>query len=93
VRTQDRLALRRRAARTAVLWTLALFLVAVVIVVSATVSLANAQQACLVDARPCPDGSDPRLAWIGIGFLGVPLVWLLGLLVLAARAMTAQRRG
>lgn len=93
MRTQDRLALRRRAARTAIAWTLALFLVAVVIVVAATVSLGQAQEACFTGPQACPDATDPRVAWIGIGFFGVPVVWLLGLLVLAARAMTTQRRG
>jgi hypothetical protein len=82
---------RWRAARPALAWTLGAFAVAVVIAVLATWSLVQAQQACFVAPVPCPDAGDPRLGWLTFAFFGVPLVWLLGLLLLAVR--TTTRRG
>ena len=79
---------RWRAARPALLWTLGAFAIAGVIAIGATTSLYDAQQACFFGVDPCPGRDDPRLAWLAVAFLVVPLVWLLGLLLLAVRAMT-----
>jgi uncharacterized BrkB/YihY/UPF0761 family membrane protein len=87
VTLRERRRARWRAARPAIAWTLGAFLVAVVIAVVATTSLAGAQQACLTGPDPCPAADDPRLAWLVVAFVVVPLVWLLGLLLLAVRAM------
>jgi divalent metal cation (Fe/Co/Zn/Cd) transporter len=87
VTLRERRRARWRAARPALLWTLGSFLVAVVIAVAATTSLVDSQQACFFGADPCPAPDDPRLAWIAVALVVIPLVWLLGLLLLAARAM------
>jgi len=93
VTVTERRQARWRAARPAVVWTLGAFVVGVVIAVAATASLAQAQEACLMayPAVPCPDASDPRVAWLTFAFFGVPLIWLLGLMLLAVRAMTGAR--
>ena len=78
---------RWRAARPALVWTLGAFAVSVVIAIAATTSLADAQQACFFGPDPCPARDDPRLAWLVVAFFVVPVVWLLGLLLLAVRAM------
>jgi hypothetical protein len=78
---------RWKAARPALVWTLGSFAVSIVIAIAATTSLTDAQQACFHGADPCPAGDDPRLAWLVVAFVVVPVVWLLGLQLLAVRAM------
>ena len=78
---------RWKAARPALVWTLGSFAVSIVIAIAATTSLTDAQQACFYGANPCHAGDDPRLAWLVVAFVVVPVVWLLGLLLLAVRAM------
>jgi uncharacterized BrkB/YihY/UPF0761 family membrane protein len=87
VTLRERRRARWRAARPAIAWTLGAFLVAVVIAIIATVSLYDAQQRCFYGTDPCPGADDPRLAWLVVAFFVVPLIWLLGLLLLAVRAM------
>jgi hypothetical protein len=87
---------RRRArwlaARPAIAWTLVTFAVALVMAIAATTSLAEAQQACGPSVgTTCPDVRDPRVAWLLFAFFGVPLVWLLGLLLLAVHARSGRR--
>jgi hypothetical protein len=76
---------RWRAARPAIAWTLGAFVVALVIALAATAGLVEAQQACRTGGS-CPDATDPRIAWLLFAFAGVPLIWLLGLLLLAVRS-------
>jgi hypothetical protein len=83
---------RWRAARPAIAWTFGAFGAGVVIALVITWSLADAQQSCFLSGDPCPDGGDPRLRWLALAFFGVPLIWLLGLLLLAVRT-TTRRRG
>ena len=82
---------RWRAARPAIAWTLGSFTVAIVIALAATASLGEAQEACFFGGTPCPDGTDPRFRWLLFAFAGVPLIWLLGLLLLAVRTPTRFR--
>jgi hypothetical protein len=82
---------RWRAARPAIAWTLACFGVALIIALAATASLVAAREACVFGDVPCPDGTDPRVRWLLFAFAGVPLVWLLGLLLLAVRTPTRFR--
>ena len=82
---------RWRAARPAIAWTLGAFVVALVIASASTAGIAEAQQACAGGSGACPDASDPRIAWLLFAFVGVPLFWLLGLLLLAVRSPTRFR--
>jgi hypothetical protein len=86
-RRQERL----RAARPAIAWTLGSFAVAILIALAATAGLAEAGQACFLGDTPCPDATDPRFGWLLFAFAGVPLIWLLGLLLLAVRSPTRFR--
>ena len=88
---QERRRERARAARPAIAWTLAAFGVALVIALAATASLGDALQACGSGTVPCPDTTDPRLAWLLFALVGVPLLWLLGLLLLAVRSPVRGR--
>jgi hypothetical protein len=92
VTVAERRRARWRAARPAIAWTFGTFAVALVIAIAATTSLAEAQQACgAALGMACPDVRDPRVAWLLFAFFGVPLVWLLGLLLLAVHARSGRR--
>ena len=82
---------RLRAARPAIAWTLGSFAVALVIALVSVSGLGEAAQACLSGDTPCPDATDPRFRWLVFGFVGVPLIWLLGLLLLAVRSPNRGR--
>ncbi len=76
------------------LWTLVLLVVAIVLVVSAMASLADAQQACFFSSNvACPDGHDWRVGLLTFAFFGVPLIWLGGVVVaIAGRAVAKRQR-
>jgi hypothetical protein len=84
---------RRTLVRTLVAWTLGMLLIGVLLAVQALWSLHNAQQACFFDypAVPCPGGDDPAVARLTLAFFGVPLVWVVGIVV-AALALRMRRR-
>ena len=82
---------RWRAARPAIAWTLASFAAALVIALVAMAGLVGAAEACSVGDNPCPEVADPWFRWLLVAFVGVPLVWLLGLLLLAVRTPTRFR--
>ena len=88
---RERRRARWRAARPAIAWTLGSFGVAILIALVATAGLAEAGQACFFGDRPCADATDSRFGWLLFAFAGVPLIWLLGLLLLAVRSPTRFR--
>jgi hypothetical protein len=77
-----------------VLWTLALLLVAIGLAIFASASLVDAQQRCFVEfpSVACPDGQDWRVGLMTFAFLGVPLVWVVGLVVAIAGRVASSRR-
>ena len=87
---RERRRARWRVVRPAIVWTLAAFGLAVVIAFAAMRSLVATGQACFLGSQPCPDASDPRFSWLLFAFVGVPLLWLLGLLLLAVRSTTRR---
>ena len=77
------------------LWTLALLVVALVSAAFAAASLVDAQQACFMGfpSVACPEGQDWRVGLLTFAFLGVPLIWLMGLFVaIAGRAVSKEQR-
>jgi hypothetical protein len=80
--------------RGLVLWTLFLFVVAVLLAVQAIWSIYNAQQACFFyyPSVPCPSGDDPALTRLTFAFFGVPLLWLVGIgLAVLGHALLRRR--
>ena len=73
--------------RGVVAWTLVAFLFGILLVFQALWSLSSAQQACFANhpAVPCPGGDDPAVARLTFAFIGVPLVWAVGLAGLISR--------
>jgi hypothetical protein len=86
--------LRSKWARGVVLWTLAMLVVAIALAAFASASLVDAQQSCFMGfpSVACPDGQDWRAMLLTFAFFGVPLIWLIGLIVaIAGRAVSRQR--
>ena len=76
-------------------WTFVLLLVAIVLAVSAVASLLDAQQACFFGfpSVACPDGQDWRVGLLTFAFFGVPLIWLVGVVVaIVGRAVANRQR-
>jgi hypothetical protein len=86
--------LRSRWVRGVVLWTLALLLIAIGLAAFAAASLVDAQQRCFMEypSVPCPDGHDWRTGLLAVALLGVPLIWLVGVVAaIAGRAVSKLR--
>jgi hypothetical protein len=60
----------------------------------AAASLVDAQQACFFSypAVPCPGGGDWRVGLLTFAFFGVPLIWLVGVVVAVVGRAVARRR-
>jgi ribose/xylose/arabinose/galactoside ABC-type transport system permease subunit len=78
-----------------VLWTLAMLVVAIGVAIFASASLVDAQQRCFIEfpSVACPDGQDWRVGLLTFAFLGVPVVWVVGLVVAIAGRAVSKRRG
>lgn len=83
-----------------VLWTLVMLIVAIALATEAMLSLNQAEQACFFNfpATPCPAADDPALTRLTMAFVGVPLAWGIGLVVIGlvwslARRDTSRDRG
>ena len=87
--------LRSRWARGVVLWTLALLVIEIGLAVFAAASLVDDQQRCFIGypSVACPDGQDWRVGLLTFAYIGVPLIWLVGLVVaIAGRAVSKMQR-
>jgi hypothetical protein len=67
--------------RTIIVWTACLLILAIVVAAEATWSLIGAGQECFVDFpnTPCPTVGDPALIRLTFAFVGLPLIWFVGL--------------
>jgi hypothetical protein len=83
--------IRRHPVKAAVLWTGLMVVCAVLLAAQAAWSLFNGQQACFFGGPnvPCPGIDDPAVARLFIAFVGVPLIWWLGIF---AAALVVRRR-
>lgn len=86
--------MRSRWARGLVLWTLALLVVAIVLSVVAVTSLMDAQQRCFFEypSVACPHGRDWRVGLLTFAFFGVPVIWLVGVVVAIVGRVLAKRQ-
>jgi hypothetical protein len=80
--------------RGLIAWSLVLLVVAIVVAFDAISSLYDAQQACFFQTTtPCPEPGDPKEVQLAIAFVGIPLVWLTGLVIGIAGWAVTERIG
>lgn len=86
--------LRSRWVRWLAVWTAVLVVAAVLVALQAIVSLDDAQQRCFFNypAVACPSSDDPRVAQLTFAFVGVPVIWLVGV-GLTGVGWAVQHRG
>jgi Na+/proline symporter len=84
---------RGRLVRIIVLWTLFMLIMAIALATEAMLSLNQAEQACFFNfpATPCPGADDPALTRLTVAFVGVPLAWGIGVVVIGL-AWSVNRR-
>ena len=84
-----------RFLRVAVVWTLLMFVIAVLVAAQAMSSLYDGQQACFFNypAVACPTNEDPAIARLTFAFFGVPLIWLVGIGLTTVAWAWQRRRG
>lgn len=67
--------------RAFLVWT-AVFLVATILLfVDASAGLIAAEQACFVQTAPCPDAGHPKVLELQFALLGMPLIWVVGVVL------------
>jgi hypothetical protein len=81
--------------RGPVLWTLLVFVLAILLAGQAIWSIYSAQQACFFNypSVACPTGDDPASVRLRFAFFGVPVVWLIGLGLIVLRRAWVSHRG
>jgi hypothetical protein len=81
--------------RGLIAWSLVMLVVAIVVAFDAMRALYDAQQACFFTGTPetCPESGDPKEVQLAVAFVGIPLVWLTGLMIgIAGRAAAERNR-
>src|SRR5215207_3416067 len=68
-------------ARAFLTWSIILLVATLVVAADASIGLNDAQQACFFQTAPCPDGRHPKVVQLQFAFLGMPLIWLAGVML------------
>jgi hypothetical protein len=79
--------------RAFLVWTIVALVAAIVVAVDAVIGLLRSADACFFQTGPCSQAGDPDVIQLQVAFFGIPLVWLLGVLVGAVgRAIAGRSR-
>jgi hypothetical protein len=85
--------LRSPWTRAFIVWTVTLLVAAVLLAAIAVNGLLRAADACYFQIGPCAEVGDPANVQLAFAFFGIPLIWVVGVLVGAAcRAVAGRRR-
>jgi len=85
--------MRSRWTRAFLIWTVGFVVATVVIAFDASAGLYGAQQACFFQTAPSPDAAHPKLVQLQFAFLGMPLIWVVGIVLgIGARMVEGRRR-
>jgi hypothetical protein len=84
---------RSRWTRAMLVWTIALVVLAIVLAVDAVIGLLRADDACFFQIGPCPEFGDANHVRLAVAFFGIPLIWLVGVLVGAVARVLLRRGG
>jgi type IV secretory pathway VirB3-like protein len=77
--------------RAFLVWTAVLAAAAIVLAVVAVMGLLRADDACFFQVGPCPEFGDVNHVRLVIACFGIPLIWLVGVLVGAVARVLAKR--
>ena len=87
--------LRSPWTRAFLVWTVILLAAATLVALDAVIGLYRADQACYFQYPlvPCPQTGDPLLVQLDFAFFGIPLIWLVGVLLgVIGRALARRSR-
>jgi hypothetical protein len=87
--------LRSPWTRALLVWTVVLLAAAILVALDAMIGLYRADQACFFQypVVPCPQAGDPLLFRLDFAFFGIPLIWLVGVLLgVVGRALARRSR-
>jgi hypothetical protein len=85
--------LRSPWTRAFLIWTAILLVAATLIALAAVIGFLRADDACFFQNGPCPEAGDQNYVNLAFAFFGVPLIWLVGVLLgVVARALARRRR-
>lgn len=82
--------LRSPWTRAFLIWAGVSLVATLIVAADASLGLYNAQQACFFQTAPCPDASHVKVIQLQFAFLGMPLIWVVGV---AAGAVARAVRG
>lgn len=86
-------ALKSPWTRAFLVWTIISLLAAIVVAVDAVVGLLRSADACFFQTGPCSQEGDPDVTQLQVAFFGIPLIWLLGVLLgVVGRAIAGRSR-
>lgn len=79
--------------RAFIVWTVALFVACTVLAIAAFAGFLSAADACWFQTGPCSQVGDADWVRLQVAIFGVPLIWLVGVVVGGiARALSRRRR-
>ena len=84
--------LRSPWTRAFLAWTIVLTVAAILLALDAVIGLLRADDACFFQVGPCPEFGDANHVRLALAFFGIPLIWLVGVLVGAVAHVLARRR-
>ena len=77
--------------RAFLIWSVGALVATLVVAADASAGLYGLQQDCFFQVSPCPDASHPKVIQLQFAFLGMPLIWVVGLVIgVVARAVAAR---
>jgi hypothetical protein len=85
--------LRSPWTRAFLVWTVVLLAAATVVAVDAVIGLLHTADECYFQIGPCSQAGDPDVVELQFAVFGLPLIWVVGVLLgVVGRAMARRRR-
>jgi hypothetical protein len=73
--------LRSPWTRAFLAWTVILLAAATLVAIDAVIGLLRAAERCYFQVGPCPQTGDPVPVELQFAFFGIPLIWVVGVLL------------
>ena len=85
--------LRNPWTRALLVWTAVLLAAATILAIGAVAGFLRSADDCYFQVGPCSQAGDPDVVRLQFAVFGIPLIWLVGVLVGVVGRMRAGRRG